>query len=238
MNAGPVSASMRDLRPELAEAFGTAMMMLAGGAAILSGQPPLVVALAFGGTVMVMIYALGHVCGAHFNPAITMAFAATRHFPWPRVPAYIASQLLGAAAACLVLLAWRPLGPAVAVGSLEGLPAFLVEALATSLLAFVIVAVATDPRAAMGMAGLAIGAAVAIGALVAGPLTGAAMNPARALAPAVVAGAWPGLAVHVLGPLAGAVAGMLAYEGLRRGARPPAEATLGTAGPIDLGAKA
>src|SRR5437667_224956 len=85
-----------DLRPELAEAIGVFFLLLAGGGAILAGAPGLAVALAFGLAVAVLVYALGHLCGAHFNPGITLAFAATRHFPWRRVPSYLAAQLVGA----------------------------------------------------------------------------------------------------------------------------------------------
>lgn len=214
--------------------MGTFLMLLVGGAAILTGQSGPLVALAFGGAITVMIYALGHVCGAHFNPSITLAFAATGHFPWPRVASYVAAQLAGAFAACLLLLSFAPVDPVVASGSLQGMPAFLVEVLATFLLAFVIIAVATDSRAAPGVAGLAIGTAVFLGALVAGPLTGAAMNPARAIAPAVLAGQWASLAVHIAGPFVGGSLAMFAYEGMRRGVKPRREEVLGATGPIDL----
>jgi aquaporin NIP len=229
---------LRDLRPEAAEALGTFLLLLVGGAAIVTHQTALVVSLAFGGTIMVMVIALGHLSGAHFNPAITLAFAVTGHFPWRRALSYIVAQILGALAACILLALVLPIGPLVAQGSLAGAPAFLVEVLATFLLGFVIIAVATDPRTPPGMAGIAIGATVALGALVAGPLTGAAMNPARALAPALLASRPGGLAVHLAGPLVGGVLGMLAYEGLRRGSRPKAEAALGTTGPVDLEAHA
>jgi MIP family channel proteins len=228
---------VRDARPEAAEAVGTFFLMLIGGAAILAGQPGWLVALAFGGVVAVLVYALGHVSGAHFNPAVTLAFAATGHFPWRRVPAYVLAQLAGALLACVVLLGLGDLGPAVASGRLHGFPAFATETLATALLAFTIIAVATDRRAAPGVAGLAIGLAVSLGALVAGPLTGAAMNPARALAPAVLSGRLDGLLLHVAGPLAGGLTGMLGYEALRRGRKPEAERVLGAAGPFPLEGK-
>lgn len=228
---------MRDLRPELAEAIGTFVLMLAGGAAILAGQAHPVVSTAFGVAVMVMIYAVGHVSGAHFNPAITIGFASTRHFPWSRVPGYLAAQVAGATAACAILAAWHPLDAVVAAGSLSGPGVLLVEALAAFTLAFVIIAVATDSRAAPGLAGVAIGATVFLGALVAGPLTGASMNPARTLAPVLFAGQGE-LALHIAGPLVGGVLGMACYEGLRRGAKPKPGEALGVAGPVDLEATA
>jgi aquaporin NIP len=210
----------RDLRPEAAEAVGTFLMLLVGGCAIVTGQSLGVVALAFGGTVMAMVYAIGPVSGAHLNPAVTLAFASIRHFPWARVPSYIVSQLAGALAAALLLHAIADVGPVVARGSLHGLPALAAEAAATFLLAFVIAAVATDRRVPAAASGLAIGGAVALGAVAGGPLTGAAMNPARALAPALVATDWQPLAAGVAGPVAGALAAMAAY-GLLRGASWP-----------------
>lgn len=209
-----------DPRPEAAEAAGTFLMLLAGGCAILADQPLPVVAVAFGGAVMVLVHTLGPRSGAHFNPAITLAFAATGHFPWRRVPGYVAAQVAGALAACLLLAGVAPLGPLVAAGTLAGGAAFTAEALATAFLSFTITAVATGARAAPGTAGVAIGAAVALGAIAAGPLTGAAMNPARALAPALLAPDAAGLAVHVAGPFVGALLGMGAYEALRRGRSP------------------
>jgi aquaporin NIP len=98
----------RDLRPEAAEALGTFFLLLVGGTALLSGQPAWLVAAAFGGVILVLVYALGPLSGAHFNPAITVAFAVTRHFPWRRVASYVAAQLAGAVLAVLLLRAWRP----------------------------------------------------------------------------------------------------------------------------------
>ncbi|MHB8634336.1 MAG: aquaporin [Thermoplasmatota archaeon] len=223
-----------DVRPEVSEAVGVFFIVLVGGAVMLTGGAPLAVALAFGGVVMVLVYALGHVGGAHFNPAITVAFASTGHFPWRRVPTYLASQSVGALLASAALGIRWDLRPVVAHGPVSGGAATLVEALATSLLAFVILAVATDARAAAGARGLAIGAAVTLGSLAAGPLTGAAMNPARALGPAVAAGAFQGLAAHVVGPFVGAVAGMALYEALRRGRVPRPSRVLGAGGAFEL----
>ena len=227
-----------NVRPELAEALGVFLIVGLGGMAILGGAAALAAALAFAFAVTVLVYAFGHLSGAHFNPAVTLAFAATGHFPWRRVPGYLAAQLVGATLAGLLLLAlFGDAAPAATrlgagVGPLEG---FAVEAVATFLLALVIIAVATDPRSAPGLAGLAIGLAVGVGAIAAGPLTGGSMNPARSLGPAVAAGRWEDLWLYLAAPTAGAVAAMLAYEALRPGARPqPEERTLGTAGPFRL----
>jgi glycerol uptake facilitator-like aquaporin len=211
-----------DLRPELAEAFGTFVILAAGGFAVLGGQSAPVVAGVFGVAVLAMVLAFGGTSGAHFNPAVTVAFAITRHFGWKRVAPYITAQLAGALAACLVLSPVGSLRPLVAHGTQTGFLAACVEAAATFVLAFVIVGVATDRRVPKVPVAFAIGGTVALGALLAGPLTGAALNPARALLPALFAGDTADLLPHLAGPLVGGALGMLAYEGLRRASRSPA----------------
>lgn len=230
------------LRAELAEGLGAFFLVLAGGGAILSGADSLAVSLCFGLVVAALIYALGHLCGAHFNPAVTVAFAATGHFPWRRVPGYALAQAAGATLAALALRGLfadvAPVATHVRAGL--GLPqAVLVESAASFLLGLVIVAVATDRRAAPGAAGLAIGLTVAVNSLWAGPLTGASTNPARSLGPALVAGQWGGIAVFLVAPVVGACLGMLAYEALRGGRKPTPDAQpLGALGPFDLEADA
>ncbi len=188
------------------------------------------VSIAFGLIIMVMIYATGHISGAHINPAVTIAFTLTRHFPARDAVAYVGAQVTGATAAALVLLgAWtdKPanLGatvPTVAVGS-----ALLYEAILTAFLMFVIIAVATDTRAVGAAAAIAIGATVGLDALFGGPVTGASMNPARSFGPALVSGEWQDFWVYIVGPVIGAAVGAFAYQ-LVRGDRaqppgPPAE---------------
>lgn len=231
----------RDARPELAEALGAFLLVFAGGAAILADGTALAVALAFAFVITVLVSSLGHVSGAHFNPAITVAFAASGHFPWRRVAAYIAAQCLGALAAAAALRVLLGDVAAVATRVQPGLglaEAAAVEAIASFLLAFVILAVATDRRAAQGIAGLAIGLTVGLNSLWAGPLTGAGTNPARSLGPAVLAATWGHLWLYLLVPVAGAVLGMLAYEGLRPGSKPthaPGSEAMGALGPVRLG---
>lgn len=225
---------MTDPRPELAEAIGVFFLVLAGCGAVGAGGAPVAVALAFAFVILVLVYALGHVSGAHFNPAITLAFAATGHFRWRRVPSYLAAQLLGAIAAAFTLRWILGTAPGLTAPAI-GLPqAFAVEFLATFLLALVIVAVASDRRVAPGAAGLAIGLAVGVGALFAGPLTGGSMNPARTLGPAIAAMRFDALWVYLAGPVLGAVAAMGTYEWLRpahQGIR--TREPLGALGPID-----
>jgi aquaporin NIP len=214
-----VDHSLALWRRSLAEAIGTFFLVLAGCGAIvaderLGGLGPVGIALVFGLVVGAMVSATGHLSGAHLNPAVTMAFALTRHFPVRGTGAYIAAQLAGATAAALVLLAAWPSAPAnlgatrpsVAAGT-----ALLYEVLLTALLMFVIVAVATDVRAVGSAAALAIGGAVGLGALFGGPVTGASMNPARSLGPAVAAGEWRDLWLYLVGPVVGAALGALAY---------------------------
>ena len=174
---------------------------------------------------MTMIYAIGHVSGAHFNPAVTVAFALTRHFPWSRAAAYVATQLAAAIAAAALLRA--SLGDVAGIGRTapagSAAQSFLFEVVLTFFLMFVIMAVATDTRAVGEAAAVAIGGTVALGALVGGPVSGASMNPARSFGPAVVAGELGSLWIYLAGPLLGAALGALAYQ-LIRGETPSAGA--------------
>jgi MIP family channel proteins len=176
------------------------------------------IGLVFGLIIMVMIYATGHLSGAHINPAVTIAFTLTRHFGVRDAAAYIAAQLAGATAGALVLLAVWPdkpaaLGatvPSVATGS-----ALVYEVILTAILMFVIIAVATDTRAVGAAAAIAIGATVGLDAIFGGPVTGASMNPARSFGPALAAGEWQDFWIYVVGPLTGAAAGAFAYQLIR-----------------------
>lgn len=183
------------------------------------------VALVFGLVVMAMIFATGHLSGAHLNPAVTLAFALTRHFPTSDLGAYVVAQVGGATAAALCLHAVWPEGPGdlgATVPSVGAGGALLYEVLLTAVLMFVITAVATDVRAVGSAAALAIGGTVALDALFGGPVTGASMNPARSFGPALAAGEWQAFWIYVTGPPAGAVVGALAYQ-LVRGEAPGSE---------------
>jgi aquaporin NIP len=176
------------------------------------------VGLVFGLIIMVMVYATGHLSGAHINPAVTIAFTLSRHFPPRDAAAYVAGQLAGAAAGAVLLLAVWPdqpgdLGatvPTVGAGS-----AFVYELVLTAFLMFVIMAVATDTRAVGAAAAIAIGGTVGLDALFGGPVTGASMNPARSFGPALAAGQWHEFWIYVAGPVAGAAVGALAYQLVR-----------------------
>jgi MIP family channel proteins len=172
----------------------------------------------FGLVILAMVYATGHLSGAHINPAVTVAFTATRHFPLREAAAYVPAQLVGAVAGALTLrLAWdgtpAKLGatvPSVGVGS-----ALLYETVLTALLMLVIVAVATDSRAVGSAAAIAIGATVGLDALFGGDVTGASMNPARSFGPALVANTWTDFWIYVVGPTLGALVGAGLYQAMR-----------------------
>jgi aquaporin NIP len=211
-----------------AEAFATFALVFAGCGAIVTAASykgtigATGVSAAFGLVIMVMIYATGHLSGAHINPAVTIAFTATRHFPARDAVAYVFAQIAGAVLGALLLLAVWPAKPAslgatvpsVGVGS-----ALLYEAVLTAFLMFVIMAVATDTRAVGAAAAIAIGGTVALDALFGGPVTGASMNPARSFGPALVAGQWTDFWIYLAGPIGGALLGALAYQ-LVRGKSP------------------
>lgn len=175
------------------------------------------VAASFGLVIMVMIAAVGHLSGAHFNPAVTLAFALTRHFSWRDVPHYVVGQLIGATAGAWVLRISfgldAGLGATVPAGS--PLQALGIEILLSAVLMFVIISVATDTRAVGQLAAIAIGGTVALDALWGGPVTGASMNPARSFGPALVAGFWRAHWVYWVGPIVGAILGAVLYQSLR-----------------------
>lgn len=171
------------------------------------------------------MFAIGHLSGAHINPAVTLAFALGRHFPWREVPQYVAAQLAGALTASAAVLWIFGSGPGLGVTLPDGVSnwgAVVIEVGLTAFLVVVILAVATDTRAAGTLAAIAVGATVALEALVFGQVTGASMNPARSLGPAVVATDLGQLWIYILGPLVGSALGVGIYE-LIRGGRPSAD---------------
>jgi aquaporin NIP len=209
-------------RALVAEAIGAFALVFAGCGAVMvdakTGQLGHVgVAIAFGLVIMAMIYALGHVSGAHLNPAVTFSFALARHFPRSRVPLYWAAQLAGALVAAAVLRG--SLGNVAHIGATypsgsDG-QAFLWEAVLSFFLMLVIMAVATDTRAVGEAAAIAIGGTVGLDALFGGPITGASMNPARSLGPGIVAGDLHAIWVYLLAPIVGASLAALTYAFVR-----------------------
>jgi MIP family channel proteins len=175
------------------------------------------VAITFGLVIMVMIYAVGHISGAHFNPAVSFAFALSRHFPWSRTFAYWGAQLAGALTAAAILRG--SLGNIAHVGAT--LPSgsqgqsFLWELVMTFFLMFVIMAVATDTRAVGEAAAIAIGGTVGLDAMFGGPISGASMNPARSTGPAIVSGDLHALWLYIVAPIVGASLAALSYQFIR-----------------------
>ena len=219
------------LRKLVAEAIGTFALVFAGcGAIVVDAKTHQLghvgVALSFGLVIMFAIYAVGHISGAHFNPAVTFGFALSRHFPPRRAVGYWAAQVVGAVAAAAVLRAslgnHADLGTTVPSGS-QG-QAFVWELILTFFLMFVIMAVATDTRAVGEAAAIAIGGTVGLDAMFGGPVTGASMNPARSIGPALVSGNLHALWLYLAAPLVGAAAAALAYQFVRGDEASPAGA--------------
>ena len=189
-------------------------------------------ALAFGLALAVVVTALGHLSGAHVNPAVTVGLASTGDFPWRYVPAYLIAQLLGAILAALAT--WLAFGNrartqvhlAATTPTAASSPAsaFAVEFLITFLLVFVVVAVATDARVPSAGAGPAVGFALAVAVFIGGPVSGGAANPARALGPMLVAGYFNGFWIYLLAPFLGGIAASLLYRRLIAGAMMPGAA--------------
>jgi aquaporin NIP len=218
------------LRRSAAEALAAFALVFAGCGAIVTDATrdgvlgTTGVAAVFGLVIMVMVYATGHLSGAHINPAVTVAFTLTRHFSLRDAVAYVAAQLAGAVAGALLLLcAWgdRPAALGATIPSVGAGTALLYEVVLTAVLMFVIVAVATDTRAVGAAAALAIGGTVGLDALFGGPITGASMNPARSFGPALASGTWTDFWIYLVGPIAGAALGALAYGFVRVPATPP-----------------
>ncbi|MGD9651860.1 MAG: MIP/aquaporin family protein [Candidatus Dadabacteria bacterium] len=216
-----------DLRLCFAEALGTFILVFAGtGAMIVNGLyggiiTHVGVAIAWGLVVMTVVYAFGDVSGAHVNPAVTVGFWLARRFPGRRVAPYIMSQCIGAILASLVLslLFTNSSGLGMTVPSGPAIQSFVVEIILTFYLMFVILSVATGSKEKGVMAGCAIGAVVGLEALFAGPVSGASMNPARSLAPALASMRLEYLWIYLSAPFIGSSLAVAAFH-LVRTARP------------------
>ena len=165
------------------------------------------VAITFGLIVMGMIYAFGDISGAHMNPAVTIGFAYAKKFPWKEVPAYVLAQLIGAFLASGILLYLFPESQTLGatLPGLSALKVFILEIILSFFLMVVIINVSTGSKEIGVVAGIAIGSVVLLEAMFAGPITGASMNPARSIAPAVVSGNIADLWIYILAPIIGCV---------------------------------
>ncbi len=220
----------------LAEFVGTALLVLFGPGSVVAalrlGGGELdygglgFIALAFGLVVAVVIYGFGAVSGAHINPAVTFTLAVTRRFSWREFVPYVGAQLLGAAAGGVLIVGMfgkaavdlGAVGATTLSSDVSYASGLLAEALGTFILVFAIMAVAVDSRGPKELAGLVIGLAVALAILVVGPLTGSAINPARAFGP-YLAGAifggdppWGDFSLYWLGPFLGGATAALVYD--------------------------
>src|SRR5580704_14387448 len=227
-------------RAVTAEAAGTFVLVLAitsaAVAAVLSrpvaGAPygSLAVPVAGGLALAIAVAGLGPISGAHLNPAVTLGLAAGRRFPWACAPAYVLAQFAGAIAAAAVT--WGLYGsqarsiahlgataPAAGVSAGRVLAA---EAVVTFVLVLVVVAVATDSRVPRGIAAIAIGAALAVAIVISGPVSGAGVNPARAIGPMILAGQFPDWWAYLAAPLAGGVVAVALYDRFLRAGNTPA----------------
>ena len=197
----------------IAEFLGTFGLVFAGTGAIVVNNVSngaithLGIALTFGLVILAMIYTFGDVSGAHLNPAVTTAFAVARRFSWKEVPGYVAAQLAGAfAASGLVRLLFpsdTKLGATLPVAS--AMQSFILELVLTFILMLVILSVSTGAKEKGITAGIAIGAVIALEAIFAGPISGASMNPARSLAPAIISDHAQSAWIYILAPIAGAI---------------------------------
>jgi MIP family channel proteins len=229
-------------RVAVAEAVGTYFLVLAGTAVAVAAtlelpiaggvSDSLAVALTFGLALVALVNSLGHVSGCHLNPAVTLGLAISGAFPWRYVPAYLVAQLGGAVLASLTV--WltygdparddAALGATLPADGVSLLTVLVIEAVVTSFLVLTIVSVATDSRVPKAAAGLTVGFTLAVCVLVAGPLTGGAVNPARALGPMLVSGEFDGAWAYVLGPVVGGILAALLYARFLQPAQEPGEA--------------
>ena len=206
------------MKKYISELIGTYALVFAGTGAIIINDASggsithVGIAITFGLVVLAMIYTLGDISGAHLNPAVTLGFFAARRFPARKVLPYILSQCIGALAASLTLRFLFPAHPTLGCTLPAGTAAqsFVMEAILTFLLMFVIFGVSTGAREKGITAGIAVGAVIALEAMFAGPICGASMNPARSLAPALVSGHLESLWIYITAPVLGAVIAIFA----------------------------
>jgi aquaporin TIP len=213
------------LQRGFAEFVGTFTLIFVGAGSIVAtqGHDLTAIALAHGLAIGVMASAVGHISGGHFNPAVTLGFLVTRRITPVLAGVYWVAQFLGALIAA-ALLTWLvpnaasdpvKLGTPVLGSGVSGFEGLVIEVILTFFLVWVIFATAADPRGTFkSIAGLAIGLTISLDILIGGPLTGAAMNPARAFGPELVHNIWSDAWIWYAGPLVGGAAGALAYEWL------------------------
>lgn len=213
----------------LVEAIGTFILVFVGTGAVVvdivtdGGVTGLGISLAFGGVVAAVIYSTAHLSGAHINPAVTLGFWATGVFPKNKILPYILAQCGGAIAASILLRLTfgkvGTLGATLPADLINTWQCLVLEIILTFILMLVILGSGFDRRSPPGFAGLAIGLTVAIEAICMGPITGASMNPARSIGPAVAAGIWQYQWIYLVGPIVGAQLAVVFYRTITHGFR-------------------
>lgn len=206
-----------------AEFFGTFALVFAGTGAIIINQASggaithVGIALTFGLVILAMVYTFGDISGAHFNPAVTIGFAVSRRLPWADVLPFIAAQLVGAFAASGILRLLFPASETLGTTLPDGKPmqSFVLELILTFFLMLVILNVSTGAKEKGITAGIAVGSVIGLEAMFAGPISGASMNPARSIAPAIVSGHLEHLWVYIAAPIAGACLARFACMAVR-----------------------
>ncbi|KAE7996367.1 hypothetical protein FH972_001098 [Carpinus fangiana] len=233
-NGGGFCVSVPFMQKLVAEMLGTYFLIFAGCAAVVVNldKDKVVtlpgIAIVWGLAVMVLVYSVGHISGAHFNPAVTVAFATCKRFPWKQVPAYVSAQLIGATLASGTLRLMFTGHQDQFAGTMpagSNLQTFVLEFIITFYLMFVISGVATDNRAIGELAGLAIGSTILLNVMIAGPISGASMNPARTLGPAIVHSKYDSIWVYLLATILGAISGAWVYNIIRFTDKPLREIT-------------
>lgn len=202
-----------NLKKYIAELIGTFTLVFCGCGAIITNEfsngivTHSGIALTFGLVVMSLIYAFGEISGAHFNPAVTIAFSYAKKFPIQEVPKYILAQCVGATAGAALLLLLFPNNELLGttLPTIDVWRVFLFEVILTFFLMLVIINVSTGAKETGIMAGIAIGGVVWLEAQFAGPITGASMNPARSIGPAIMSGHLEHLWLYILAPIIGAI---------------------------------
>jgi MIP family channel proteins len=214
---------MKHSRELLAEFIGTFVLIFAGTGAVMVDRisngavTHLGISIVFGAVVTALIYSLGHISGAHFNPAVTLAFWSSGFFQRRLIMPYIVAQALGAiAASALLRLSLGAVGNLGATIPLDGnwIQALVIETVLTFILMLVIFGSGLDRRAPIGFAGIAIGLTVALEAACMGPITGASMNPVRSLAPALIGWNWQHHWLYWVAPILGAQLAVAVYRHL------------------------
>ncbi|XP_011102069.1 aquaporin NIP1-1-like isoform X1 [Sesamum indicum] len=226
------SQTLRFMQKLMGEFMGTYLLLFAGFAAVVVNKemnnlltfPG--VAVLWGLDVMVMIYTVGHVSGAHFNPAVTIAFATCNRFAWRHVAAYVSVQVLAsilASGTVEIIFGTEQHHFLGTLPSGSNIQSLVLEFIITFYLMFAVSGVATDDQAVGELSGLALGATVTINSLLAGPISGASMNPARSLGPAIVFSNYKGIWIYIVGPITGAIAGAWFYNIIRLTHKPFSE---------------